>query len=116
MVVTQLGDSARRHPNSRETADHSFYFLPAVALLDGELTTVQFEDRRWEDPRVNALMDRISIHTDKNLNERAPNSFPVRFSVLMRKGQGHIAEVLYPPGHPLNRLDTKGIIGKFRPL
>jgi 2-methylcitrate dehydratase len=113
MVVTQLEDSTRRHPTSREAADHSFYFLPAVALIDGELTTVQFEDRRWDDPKVNALMGRITIHTDKELNERAPNSFPVRLRVLMRNGQEHNAEVLYHPGHPLNRLDTEGIIGKF---
>jgi 2-methylcitrate dehydratase len=113
MVVTQLEDSARRHPTSREAADHSFYFLPAVALIDGELTTVQFDDRRWEDPRANALMDRITIRTDKNLNERAPNAFPVRFNVVMRDAQEHVAEVLYHPGHPLNGLDTEGIIGKF---
>jgi len=113
MVVTQLEDSARRHPTSREAADHSFYFLPAVALIDGELTTMQFDDRRWEDPHVNALMDRMTIFRDKNLNERAPSSFPVRFSVLMRDGQEHVAEVLYHPGHALNRLDTGGIIGKF---
>jgi 2-methylcitrate dehydratase len=113
IVVTQLEDMTRRHPTSREAADHSFYFLPAVALIDGELTTVQFEDRRWEDPRANALMDRMTLRTDKNLNERAPDSFPVRFSVLMRNGQEHVAEVLYHPGHPLNRLDTEGIIGKF---
>lgn len=113
MVIMQVEDAARRHPTSRETADHSFYFLPAVALIDGELTTVQFEDQRWEDSRVNALMDRITIHTDKDLNQRAPNSLPVRFRVLMRNGQEHIAEVLYHPGHSLNRLDTEGIIGKF---
>lgn len=113
MVVTQLEDSTRRHPTSREAADHSFYFLPAVALIDGELTTMQFDDRRWEDSRANALMDRMTIRTDKDLNERAPNSFPVRIRVLMRNGQEHTAEVLYHPGHPLNRLDTEGVIGKF---
>ena len=113
MVVTQVEDSARRHPTSREAADHSFYFLPAVALLDGELTTLQFDDRRWEDPRVNALMDRMTIFRDKNLNARAPDAFPVRFSAAMRDGQEHVAEVLYHPGHALNRLDAKGIIGKF---
>jgi 2-methylcitrate dehydratase len=113
MVVTQVEDSTRRHPTSREAADHSFYFLPAVALLDGELTTLQFDDRRWEDPRVNALMDRMTIFRDKNLNARAPDAFPVRFSVVMRDGREHVAEVLYHPGHALNRLDAKGIIGKF---
>jgi 2-methylcitrate dehydratase len=113
LIVGQIEDSSLRHPTSRESADHSFYFLPAVALLDGELTTAEFDDRRWEDPRVNALMDRMTIRTDKNLNERAPSAFPVRFSVLMRNGQEHTAEVFYHPGHPLNRLDTEGIIGKF---
>lgn len=113
MVVTQLEDAPRRHPTSHEAADHSFYFLPAVAMMDGELTTVQFEDRRWEDPRVNALMDLIAIGTDKKLNARAPNSFPVRIRVLMKNGEEHMAEVLYHPGHPQNRLDMEGIIGKF---
>jgi 2-methylcitrate dehydratase len=113
MIVTQVGDVTRRHPTSREAADHSFYFLPAVALIDGELTTAQFDDQRWQDPRVNGLMDRISIRTDKNINDRAPNSLPVRICVRMRNGQEHSAEVLYHPGHSLNRLDTEGIIGKF---
>ena len=113
LIVSQIGDSARRHPTSHESADHSFFFLPAVALLDGELTTMPFDDRRWEDPRVNALMDRITIRTDRDLNGRAPNSFPVRMRVSMRNGEEHAAEVLYHPGHPLNRLDTEGVIGKF---
>ncbi len=113
MVVTQVEDSTRRHPTSREAADHSFYFLPAVALIDGELTTMQFDDRRWEDPRVNALMDRMTIFRDKALNARAPDAFPVRFSVVMRDGREHVAEVLYHPGHRLGRLDPEGIIGKF---
>lgn len=113
LIASQIGDSARRHPTSRESADHSFYFLPAVAMLDGELTTMPFDDRRWEDPRVNALMDRIAIRTDRDLNGRAPGSFPVRMRVLMRNGEEHAAEVLYHPGHPLNRLDMEGIIGKF---
>jgi 2-methylcitrate dehydratase PrpD len=58
-------------------------------------------------------MDRMTIFRDKALNERAPDAFPVRFSVVMRDGQEHVAEVLYHPGHALSRLDAKGIIGKF---
>jgi 2-methylcitrate dehydratase PrpD len=58
-------------------------------------------------------MDRMTIFRDKNLNARAPDAFPVRFSVVMRDGQEHVAEVLYHPGHALSRLDVEGIIGKF---
>ena len=36
-VRSQVADQERRNPTTRETADHSFPFLVAVALLDGEL-------------------------------------------------------------------------------
>jgi len=113
IINAQVADSTRRHPTSREAADHSFYFLPAVALLDGELTTCQFEDCRWEDRRVNALMDRITIRIHKDLNQRAPGGFPAGIRVVMKSGDEHLAEVPYPPGHALNRLGQQGIVGKF---
>ena len=113
MVVTQRDDPLRRHPNSRETADHSFYFLTAVALLDGELTTLQFDNHRWEDPQVLAISDRIIIRTDSALNTSATKSFAIDLRVLMADGSEHRAEFLYHPGHNQDRLDTKGIAAKF---
>ncbi|HSE85566.1 MAG TPA: MmgE/PrpD family protein, partial [Candidatus Binatia bacterium] len=62
-VRGQVADEDRRRPTSRETADHSFYYLAAVALLDGELTEEQFEDGRWFEPSVAALMERMTIRT-----------------------------------------------------
>src|SRR5215203_518136 len=62
----------RRYPQSREAADHSFTFLPAVALLDGELTLRQFENSRWKQPLVRRLMQRISLEGAPDLNQRAP--------------------------------------------
>jgi 2-methylcitrate dehydratase len=112
-ITSQLADHERRHPSSRETADHSFYFLTAVTLLDGKLTADQFEDRRWEDRRVKALMDGMTIRPDQGLSERAPKGLPARIRLLMRNGQEHVVEVLYPPGHPNNRLDMRGIVAKF---
>ncbi len=46
-----------------------FYFLVAVALLDGELTPRQFENQRWFGPAVQVLMDRITIRTDESLSK-----------------------------------------------
>jgi 2-methylcitrate dehydratase len=112
-VASQISDQARRYPTSREAADHSFYFLPVVALIDGELGARQFEDRRWEDSRVKAVMDRITIGMDIELNRRAPASFPARLQVTMRGGETHAAEAPYPPGHPKNMLTMEGIVGKF---
>jgi 2-methylcitrate dehydratase len=36
LVSGQVADQDRRFPSSRESADHSFYFLAAAALADGE--------------------------------------------------------------------------------
>ena len=46
-VRGQVEDEDRRYPTSRETADHSFFYLAAVALMDGEMTQAQFEGERW---------------------------------------------------------------------
>ncbi len=48
-------DPERRHPMSREAADHSFPFIVAVALLDGRFGAEQFESERWRDETVTAL-------------------------------------------------------------
>ena len=62
--------SRSRRPESRETADHSFYFLVAAALLDGELTPRQFENERWTDPAVIDLMARfICEHRPRKVAE-----------------------------------------------
>jgi 2-methylcitrate dehydratase len=113
-VRDQQSDPDRRYPQSREAADHSFTFLPAVALLDGELTLRQFENSRWNEPLVRRLMQRVSLEAAPDLNQRAPDAMPCRVSVLCRGGEELIAECIYSPGHSgENGLDSNVVIAKF---
>jgi len=112
-VRDQASDPERRHPRSRETADHSFYFLAAAAFLDGELTPSQFENNRWLDPRVCALMDKITIGVDKTWNERAVDGFPCSAQALAGGVVMARAQVAYAPGHPRNRMGPQAVIEKF---
>src|SRR5215471_11286134 len=48
----QKDDPGRIKPATREAADHSFNFLAAVSLIDGEFGLAQFEGERWNDPKV----------------------------------------------------------------
>ncbi len=112
-IRKQIEDEDRRRPKSRETADHSIYFLVAVALLDGELSQRQFEGDRWFDPAVCALMDRITFRTDKSWNDRAPGGYPCTIRAVSRGGEKQIVEVPYAPGHPQNRLSAEGVEEKF---
>jgi 2-methylcitrate dehydratase len=107
-------DEDRRHPNSRETADHSFYYLAAIALLDGELGQTQFEGDRWLDPSVRTLMERITIRTDRALNAYTPGSFPCVAQMNGINGASRTVEVFYPKGHPRNRMSPSEVEEKFR--
>ena len=113
-VRDQQADIDRRFPKSREAADHSFTFLPAVAMTDGELTDRQFENERWTDPALTQLMERVSLQVAPDLNQRAPDTMPCRLRVVLRNGDALTAECLYPPGHSgPSGLNADVVIAKF---
>jgi 2-methylcitrate dehydratase len=109
----QKDDPGRIDPTSREAADHSFNFLAAVALIDGEFGLAQFEHERWNDPKVRAVMAKLEIACDETLNAGTPGSFPC--SITARDGGGRVytAEVPDPPGFSRHGLDAAAVIRKF---
>src|SRR5262245_18239311 len=113
-VRGQVEDKDRRYPTSSETADHSFYYLAAAALMDGEMTQAQFEDQRWTQPAIKSLMERMTIRTDASLNKYTPGSFPCVLELTTANGEGRTVEVFYPKGHPKNRMSSAELEGKFR--
>src|SRR5215813_2304819 len=113
-VRSQVEDEDRRYPTSRETADHSFYYLAAAALMDGEMTQAQFEGGRWTKPAVKSLMERMIVRTDASLNKYTPGSFPCVLELTTASGESHTVEVFYPKGHPKNRMSSAELEGKFR--
>src|SRR5580698_6868532 len=64
IVRRWLADPGRIEPRSREAADHSLHFLIAVALKDGAFGLRQFDNERWNDAKVRALMAKLDIATD----------------------------------------------------
>ena len=94
----QKVDPGRIKPLSREAADHSFNFLAAVSLIDGAFGLAQFEDERWTDPMVCALMAQLEIVNDSAWNTRAPDSYPCSLEVRTQDGRDELVEVPYPPG------------------
>ena len=113
-VRGQVEDEDRRYPTSRETADHSFYYLAAAALLDGEMTQAQFEGERWMQPAMKSLMERMTIRTDAGLNKYTPGSFPCVLELTTASGESRTVEVFYPKGHPKNRMSSAEVESKFR--
>src|SRR5262249_28316316 len=86
MVKNQQAERTRRYPETHEEADHSFTFLPCVALCDGELTLKQYENERWLEPSMRRLMEKVDLSTSADLNARAPGSMPARLRGVLRGG------------------------------
>ena len=112
----QKVDPGRIKPLSREAADHSFNFLAAVSLIDGAFGLAQFEDERWTDPKVCALMAQLEIVNDSAWNTRAPDSYPCSLEVRTQDGRDELVEVPYPPGFSRGRLDAETVVKKFHGL
>jgi 2-methylcitrate dehydratase len=116
IVQRQQADIDRRQPRSREAADHSFPFLVAAALSDGALGLEQYDNERWLDPRITALMQRFSMVTDPTWRDRAPGAYPC--SIVARTTNGHEirADVAFPPGFAREGLVRSDVIAKFTAL
>jgi len=114
IVSAQVADEQRRHPASRESADHSFYYLAAAALSDGEISEAQFAPGRWLQPVMREAMARVSVRTDASLNKYTPGSYPAVVKLTLQSGERREVEVIFPKGHPNNRMSSAEVEAKFR--
>lgn len=107
------GDPTRWAPTNRETADHSLPYTIAVALLNGRLTSADYELERLGDPRTRRLMERIRVSCSPELT----NAFPVhsRSQVTIRLKDGSTYSHLQhdPKGSAANPLTDGELELKF---
>lgn len=112
----QKDDAGRINPTSREAADHSFNFLAAVSLIDGDFGLTQYDNERWNDPKVRAVMAKLEIAVDPELNRRSPGSFPCVMTARDNTGREIVVEVLDPPGFSRRGLDEAAVTRKFNAI
>jgi 2-methylcitrate dehydratase len=113
IVRRWLADPGRIDPRSREAADHSLHFLIAVALNDGTFGLRQFDNARWNDPKVRALMARLDITIDAELTCHAGEAYPCAIHATGHDGLPYDVEILEPPGFSPDGLDTQTVLDKF---
>lgn len=109
----QKDDPGRVNPGSREAADHSFNFLAAVSLIDGDFGLAQYDNERWNDPRVRAVMAKLEIALDADLARRCPGGFPCVMTARDIDGREIVVEVPAPPGFSRHGLEEAAVTRKF---
>ncbi len=105
--------ATRRHPKTKETADHSSYYTTAIAILDRAVGPEQFSDEKLRDPRVRELSDKVFVESAPELEEFIS---PGIAEITTKKGEKYSYQVLQPKGHPMNPMTNADVEQKFRSM
>lgn len=110
------GEEEKWFPKSRETADHSMPYCIAVALADGHVDLEQFDEKHLSDSRISALIQKIRIHRNGELDKLYPEGIPNLLRIKTRDSKEFSKQVTYPRGHAKNPMTDEEVEAKFRRL
>lgn len=107
------GDPVKKYPKNKETADHSSYYLTAIAIIDRQIGPDQFTPEKYNDPKVLELIDKVILQGDPNLDKVRPAGIS---EILTKQGKKYSTRVDYPRGHARNPMIDKEIADKFQSI
>jgi 2-methylcitrate dehydratase len=107
-----ISDPAKREPRTRQSADHSMYYIVATLLRKGfeggkasweELMLLpdDYSDAALSDPRTRKFLGRIHVrHGGPDYDARYPDGIPTTVD-LVHAALGRLSSglVMYPEGH-----------------
>lgn len=107
------GDPVKKYPKNKETADHSSYYLTAIAIMDRQIGPDQFSPEKYNDPKVRELIDKVSLQGDPSLDKARPAGIS---EIVTKQGKRYRLRVDYPKGHARNPMTDNEIIDKFQSM
>jgi len=107
------GDPVKKYPKNKETADHSSYYLTAIAIIDRQIGPDQFAPEKYNDPMVRELIDRVILIGDPNLDKARPAGIS---EISTKQGKRYSCRVDYPRGHARNPMRDEEIVEKFKSM
>ncbi|MCG2632561.1 MmgE/PrpD family protein [Bradyrhizobium sp. WYCCWR 13023] len=112
-IIERVADPAKFRPQTKGTADHSLPVCLAMALLDGDVTVVQFEKDRWREQDVVALVGKTSVKPGESLIAKLPNGRGATVEIVLVDGQSLRETVEIPEGDALRPLSRESLERKF---
>lgn len=103
----------RRFPQTRESADHSFFYCAGVALLEGACGEAQFAESNLHNPILLDLLGKIELEEDSSLSDAWPSAAGGMMRIQLADGQVLESHCRFPPGHPSHPLTQIELKRKF---
>jgi 2-methylcitrate dehydratase len=110
---TPSAQAGRRYPTGIESAQHSFYYCPAIALIDGACGQAQFTAAAIDSAPLRELLAKVDLQEDPEFTALWPQSAGGAVEVHLRSGKTLSHRCPYPPGHPRFRLTEDQLAAKF---
>jgi 2-methylcitrate dehydratase len=110
---TPSAHAERRYPAQVESAQHSFYYCPAIALIDGACGEAQFTAAAINSAQVRDLLAKIDLREDPEFTALWPQSAGGAVELHLHNGKTLSHRCPYPPGHPRLRLTDDELAAKF---
>jgi 2-methylcitrate dehydratase len=112
-VTKPSWDDRKLAPTSKETADHSFHYCVAVALVAGTVTSEQFGDAWLRNPAVATLMAKTRLEATPEFTALfSQGARPAAVEIVTKRGTFY-REVLYPRGDPQSPMTWQHIERKL---
>jgi 2-methylcitrate dehydratase PrpD len=101
------------NPRTLLAARLSVPFCVALAAMDGEVTINNFTEERINDPKIRALMSKITVKGDPKLDALYPEKFPAYVEITTKDGKKYSETEYYPKGSHKNPLTEEQFKRKF---
>ncbi|MCK5553198.1 MAG: MmgE/PrpD family protein, partial [Deltaproteobacteria bacterium] len=108
--IEHTGDPAKKYPTNKETADHSSYYLTAIAIVDRTVGPGQYQPWKYKDPNVLQLIDRITLEIDPEMDKLPRSGMS---EITTKDGKRYTSRIDYPKGDPKNSMSDRELEDKF---
>ena len=100
-------------PSSALEAKFSLPFCAAAAVVFGRVGIDTFDDAALRDPRVAALMPRVTMRVDEAIGQGKPPLTEARVRVRLKDGRSLVQEAHGARGYPANPANADQLAAKF---
>jgi 2-methylcitrate dehydratase len=111
-----LSDSSKYDPHSKETADHSLPYVIAAAVVDRQVTPLQFTPEKIMEPKIREQLRKVEVIADAEIEKVFPALQRVVVTIRRKDGREFTRQLDYPKGDPRNPLSDAEIEEKFSAL
>ncbi len=111
-----LSDPSKYDPHTKETADHSLPYVIAAALVERQVTPVQFTMEKIMDAKIRAQLKKIEVVADPEIERVFPALQRVVVNITTTDGRALSKQLDFPKGDPRNPLTDQEVEEKLAAL